>query len=648
MPPPTTTSQVLLKHACSLCARRKVKCDKRDPCSNCLKAQAVCSYEAPIPPRPRKRAADEDLLIRLGLYEDLMRKHNVDFTHCANTWVSSGLEGRLKGSDSPMKSAFALAENIAPSVERCLWSDLDSELEHPPNQILYPKEDAALRSLSLLPFSSPGTQPELDGLHPEPRSIYRLWQTFVESVNPLTKIVHVPSLQQRILDASWDPSTASTSLKALLFAIYTLAVSSMSADDCLASFGETRSALLMRYRAATFQALVEVDFFRSRELQVLQAFVLFLLADPECDLASTLTGAAIRLGQKMGLHRDNADPKISFFEKEMRIRLWWQLCGLDARTRAVSSPGVNSPRSELGDVRLPLNVNDADLHPDMVGPPIEHKSPTEMMYVLMKFAVTSWLRTSPKAAAVFENIFQGHARSKTCIEREEEAINGLEAMYQERLLCNLDRRIPLHDYTHAMANLAIARMRFKIHHPRWRAAANGDKVFRSGKENDALFESAVISLQMVNVAMRSKFSSQLFAHMHMTSKFQMDAYVYVISDLRQRYSGDLVALAWNMVEELYVKHPEIINDTENTFFASLSTLTLKAWEARRNVLLLSEGVWESNATPQFIQSLWDGRQAPIEASVQTIPGLDSHGLEDLKLGSDINLDLDDWNDFLQL
>ncbi|KAK7402581.1 hypothetical protein QQX98_011686 [Neonectria punicea] len=646
MPPPTTTAQVLPKHACSLCARRKVKCDKRDPCSNCLKAQALCSYEAPIPSRPRKRAADEDLLVRLGLYEDLMRKHNVDFAHCANTWVSSGLEGRLKESDSPMKSP--LAENTATSVERCLWSDLDSELKHPPNHILYPKEDAALCSLSPLPFSSPGTQPELDRLHPEPRSIYRLWQTFVESVNPLTKIVHVPSLQQRILDASWDPSTASTSLKAVLFAIYTLAVSSMSADDCLASFGETRSALLMRYRAATFQALVEADFLRARELEVLQAFVLFLLADPESDLASTLTGAAIRLGQKMGLHRDSVDPKIGFFEKEMRVRLWWQLCGLDARTRAVSSPGVNPPPSELGDVRPPLNVNDADLHPDMVGAPVEHNSPTEMMYVLMKFAVTSWLRASPKAAAVFGNIFQGHARSKTSIEQEEEAINDLEAMYQERFLCNLDRRIPLHDYTHAMANLAIARMRFKIHHPRWRAAANGDGVSRSGKENDALFESAVMSLQMVVLAMRSKFSSQLFAHMHMTSKFHIDAYVYVISDLRQRCSGDLVGLAWKMVEELYVKHPEIINDRKNTFFTSLSTLTLQAWEARRNALLLSEGVWESNATPLFIQSMWNGRQTQIETSVQMIPGLDSHVLEGLKSVSEIDEDLDYWNDFLQL
>ncbi len=82
-PPPPTAPQGLHKYACSLCARRKVKCDKGDPCSNCLKAQAQCIYETPTPHRPRKRAADEDLLARLALYEDLMRKYNVDFTHYA-------------------------------------------------------------------------------------------------------------------------------------------------------------------------------------------------------------------------------------------------------------------------------------------------------------------------------------------------------------------------------------------------------------------------------------------------------------------------------------------------------------------------------------------------------------------------------------
>ena len=97
------------KNACSLCARRKVKCNKADPCANCLKAQTQCLYEVPAPPKLRKRAADDELFARLARYEDLMRKHNVDFTHHANSWVPSGLEMKVKDDDlhstvSPMSA----------------------------------------------------------------------------------------------------------------------------------------------------------------------------------------------------------------------------------------------------------------------------------------------------------------------------------------------------------------------------------------------------------------------------------------------------------------------------------------------------------------------------------------------------------------
>lgn len=86
------------KLACSLCARRKVKCDKGEPCSNCLKAHALCIYEAPASPRPRKRAADEELLARLARYEELMRSHNIDFSSYTHTWIPSNQKSQPKES----------------------------------------------------------------------------------------------------------------------------------------------------------------------------------------------------------------------------------------------------------------------------------------------------------------------------------------------------------------------------------------------------------------------------------------------------------------------------------------------------------------------------------------------------------------------
>jgi len=129
-PPVVMRGVSLNRHACSLCARRKVKCDKGDPCSNCTKAQAQCSYEAPAPYRPRKRAIDDELLNRIALYENLLRKHNVDFTSYANIWVSSTPvpqpKEAISSSPTPILSAasdpkhdtLVRVEDIASDLER--------------------------------------------------------------------------------------------------------------------------------------------------------------------------------------------------------------------------------------------------------------------------------------------------------------------------------------------------------------------------------------------------------------------------------------------------------------------------------------------------------------------------------------------------
>ncbi|KAI5459127.1 hypothetical protein BGZ63DRAFT_390329 [Mariannaea sp. PMI_226] len=638
------------RNACSLCARRKVKCDKAEPCSNCVKTQAQCQYNEPAMYPPRKRAADEELLARLTRYEDLMKKHGIDFTPYANTWVSSGLEIKYEKSVSqspgcsiPSSSTVSSAYSTQ-NLERCLWSSLNPELKHPPIHSLRHKEDPFFHPIPSLNSILSSSQPsELHKLHPEPRQIYRLWQIFVESVNPLVKIIHVPSLQQRILDASWDPATIPDPLAAIMFAIYTLAIVSMSSKDCQTSFGESRDTLLVRYRTATLRALSVAEFLSSRKLEVLQAFVLFLLADPESELSSTLVGAALRIAQKMGLHREDIDSKASFFEKEMRIRPWWHLCRLYCRVPSASA--MKSPPSQVGNVRLPLNVNDADLHPDMTEPPVEHSGPTEMMCVLIKFEVSNWLRSSPTAATVFENILREPIKDSPSTELEDKAINEIEAIYQQKFLRNLDPCIPLHALVRAVAKLAIARMRFKVHHPQGRASANGREVRMARDDIDMVFESALTMLEMVDVGTHSEFSSHLFTDM--TSKFQMDAYIYVISELRQRTSGNRISLAWRLIENLYSEHSELLYDNESTFSLALGDLILEAWEARRNELV-RQGIWKSDMTPEFVELLQEKHPKGQRDNTQQPSAHELQVFDDIGFMDNSQLDWEYWNDFMRL
>jgi len=69
----TSNAENLKPYACVTCSRRKVRCDKREPCSTCQKSGTECVFRAPAPPQPRKRRAPETILLeRLKRAEDLL------------------------------------------------------------------------------------------------------------------------------------------------------------------------------------------------------------------------------------------------------------------------------------------------------------------------------------------------------------------------------------------------------------------------------------------------------------------------------------------------------------------------------------------------------------------------------------------------
>ena len=91
----------------------------------------------------------------------------------------------------------------------------------------------------------------------------------------------------------------------------------------------------------------------------------------------------MRLAQSIGLHRDGASLKLAPFESEMRLRLWWHLCVLDSR--ASEDQGFQSAVDLTNQgLRLPLNVNDDQIYPDMTHFPAESRSWTEMSFFLIQ------------------------------------------------------------------------------------------------------------------------------------------------------------------------------------------------------------------------------------------------------------------------
>lgn len=163
------------------------------------------------------------------------------------------------------------------TTEELLYGSSEDEHERP---IIHRAFDVMFSDTDGFPFTVGGTPSRITHLHPSPIQIFQLWQIYIDNVNPLLKVSHVPTLQTQIIKAGADLEKIPKPLESFMFNMYLIAVTSMIDDDVQTTFGETKTTLLGRYHKASQQSLVNSGFMRSNDLMALQAFFLYLVWSP--------------------------------------------------------------------------------------------------------------------------------------------------------------------------------------------------------------------------------------------------------------------------------------------------------------------------------------------------------------------------------
>ena len=126
-------------------------------------------------------------------------------------------------------------------------------------------------------FGSRRITVDLSTTHPEPVHIFRLWQIYLDNVDPLLKVTHTPSLQGRIIEAAGNVTKLNPTLEALMFSIYSMAILSLNLEDCQTMFHSSKEDMLKRYQFGCQQALVNCGFLRSSDRDCLTALYLYLV-----------------------------------------------------------------------------------------------------------------------------------------------------------------------------------------------------------------------------------------------------------------------------------------------------------------------------------------------------------------------------------
>jgi hypothetical protein len=281
-------------------------------------------YLAPAPPRRRKRTDEKNLLAKLRRYEEHLKRAGITIEKNASESptdasamedvhesaeqdreVNSQSESRSVLSASPFTSAHPqtvdrflsgptgrfVVDNSGKSryLENNLWVTLNEELRDPQQIVQEQGKDAApgdsdeddnnidLETGRLL-FETPKSDRELRRQNLQPEVIDILWDTYIRNVDPICKVLHVPTFQKVIDAAKQNINEVPKNELALLFSVYHFAITSMATDVFERTFTQPRKFLMAKFRCLTQQALINVGFLRSSDLTTLQAYLQYLVS----------------------------------------------------------------------------------------------------------------------------------------------------------------------------------------------------------------------------------------------------------------------------------------------------------------------------------------------------------------------------------
>jgi hypothetical protein len=218
-----------LARSCLECRRRKIKCDRSLPCSYCIKVKIRCSYP---PPNAASQKTDskaaEPGVPRIEGIERASESFEPDLYRIWQPLQAKSSSSVFDGS---------CAHDLVHQHHKIDYGDI--EMRESPE---LPYKDDELCSLFKIPFTS-----ALESLHPPTGLISSIWQKYLESVEPVVKILHAPTVQKQMVDFIRGRGVLDPPTECVMFSIYYAAVITMTVEECQAEFNEGKLEVLKRY-----------------------------------------------------------------------------------------------------------------------------------------------------------------------------------------------------------------------------------------------------------------------------------------------------------------------------------------------------------------------------------------------------------------
>ncbi|KAL7624247.1 hypothetical protein AAE478_005806 [Parahypoxylon ruwenzoriense] len=400
--------------SCLECRKRKLRCDRVVPCSQCQKAQRVCRYasegepvslsdgsDAETPDRAAKRncgSAGLDLSQRNSNYAAVLEEHAARLDRLENQvlprnpsiaeasssrsqrpaassltirglTVKGGLRTRFFGQNSTRvlvnlfdeAKGFMFSRNGSGGIRGMI---LNIRMIH---KALQDEHRKVAAPITVFVDSMTPIQKRMADVLPTRAVCDTLMNIYLNASETIYRIIHVPTFMRQY-NRYWEGSPQSDAFLPQLLSIMCVGYRFLGAGK-----GQYHDRDGIHIPTASSLVRTWLDSLRGKQLvefSTLQTEVLQLMAqrmiNPQNQESWTHLGLIVRMAMTMGLHRDPSEfaQKISPFWAEQRRKLWYTILELDVHM----SMQCNLPCCiREGDFTClpPRNLNDDDIHPNI-------------------------------------------------------------------------------------------------------------------------------------------------------------------------------------------------------------------------------------------------------------------------------------------
>ena len=301
----------------------------------------------------------------------------------------------------------------------------------------------------------------------------------------------------------------------------------------------------------------------------------------------------IRSAQGMGLHRDGEHFHLPALECEIRRRLWYQILGYDARVgedHGLSTGGFGG----FCDTKLPLNVDDRDLCPNMKVSPASKPQWTDMtMFLVVTEMKQAFQEVSQLSSAVLNE-----SDKRTSLEQ---LLRVTRARMKNRYLQHCDANIPIQKSTLLLGRVLMGKLEVLVRLQDFRGL--------NAEESAARASEGTLSLACETIEMGNELKTdELLNNFHwlFSAYTQYHLLTYVLWHLCIRPDEHCASQAWEMVDKSFSLVEDPCRPSPGSKWNVLRKLREKALDIRYSFASTSNATNDVQVDESSVPALGDG------------------------------------------